>query len=429
MTPKANSSADSPADPPPENSQSSSKTTPETPAGTAALGSSSGRAVGTAVLALLGPFLALAVIVLLFAGLEVSFAYRQALQEAQQNDQQIDPWPAFATKFFTSDKATRRTKILTQNNFRTVGSQTTTVAVAALGMTVIIIAGGIDLSAGTAMALCATVLALVLRDSAFGLPTALGLGESTQTVVIPILAVLACMLTGVLVGLLNGLTISLLRVVPFIVTLGTMSIWLGVGKWLGNDQPVRPRLPGGDNPVPPWLSDLLVAPPRPEWMRIWTEWSGQPVGVGVLVVLAVLLAVVLHRTVYGRYVFALGSNEATARLCGLNVPLLKMTVYTLGGLFIGVGGVMHFSRVDLGDPSSGQGLELDIIAAVVIGGGSLSGGRGSILGTLLGALIVRFIRTSCTILGFPAAVQDILLGVIIIASVALDQFRQQRQAA
>ena len=147
-----------------------------------------------------------------------------------------------------------------------------------------------------------------------------------------------------------------------------------------------------------------------------------------MLLLAVVLALVLRYTIFGRYVFALGSNESTARLCGINVAWNKIAVYTLSGFFIGIAGLFQFSRLSVGNPTSGVGMELRIIAAVVIGGGSLSGGRGSVIGTLTGAAIMAVIASGCTQLGLSNPVQDIILGVIIIVAVTLDQIRQRRLA-
>ena len=147
-----------------------------------------------------------------------------------------------------------------------------------------------------------------------------------------------------------------------------------------------------------------------------------------MLAMALVLSLVLRYTMFGRHVFALGSNEQTARLCGLNVPALKVAVYTLSGLFIGLAGVYQFAKLKVGNPTSGLGLELKVIAAVVIGGASLSGGRGTVLGTLTGALLMQTIASGCTQLGLSNPVQDIILGVIIVAAVTVDQFRQSRAA-
>ena len=302
---------------------------------------------------------------------------------------------------------------LTGRNVRTIAVQTSTVAVAALGMTVIIIAGGIDLSAGTALALSATVLAYALREN-YGTAAALALGLGA----------------GCAAGLVNGILVSALRVVPFIVTLGTMTIWLGVAKIIAAETTVRP-LP---EQVPAWLPAMVATIPSPEWLldlRFGDRALRIPnfaTGVWVALLLAFALSCILRYTVFGRYVFALGSNEATARLCGVNVPLVKVAVYTLAGLFVGIAGMYQFARLSSGNPTSGVGMELRIIAAVVIGGGSLNGGQGSVLGTLTGAAIMAVIASGCTLLGVSNPIQDIIIGAIIIAAVTLDQLRQRRLA-
>ncbi len=287
-------------------------------------------------------------------------------------------------------------------NFRVVLVQAAPVAVAALGMTLIIISGGIDLSAGTASILCATVLASLLS------------AEYSVTT-----AVAVTLLAGATCGLTNGLLIGLLRIPPFIVTLGTMTIFLGIAK----------RLAGGSTVfvdrkfIPEWLSNLSSTMP-PDWS------GGMPriaSGVWLAVGIAILVAVVLRYAVFGRHLFAIGSNELTARLCGVNILQTKVLVYVLGGLLIGIAGVYSFSLVKMANPVEGIGRELKFIAAVVIGGGSLSGGRGSVLGTLAGAAIMGVIASGCSQLEIQNSTQDIMIGVIIIAAVTLDQFRTRRQ--
>ena len=143
----------------------------------------------------------------------------------------------------------------------------------------------------------------------------------------------------------------------------------------------------------------------------------------VAVILAVLVAVVLRRTVFGRHVFALGSNETAARACGIHTSRLKVWIYSLGGLLFGLAGVMQMSRLRQGDPTVTVGVELDIIAAVVIGGGSLAGGEGSILGSMVGALIMAFLRNGCQQMGWPNYIQEIIIGGIIVLAVAADRRR------
>ena len=291
-------------------------------------------------------------------------------------------------------------RFLSLRNLQTMLISSAPVVVGALGMTVVIIAGGIDLSAGTAVALCATVMAWVLKQGG------------------PIeLALVCCVLTGCAAGCVNGAMISALRVAPFIVTLGTMTAYLGIAKLVAEETTVRPPLES----VPDWMNGLAMPAPDPAWLLVAP-------GVWMMLAMAAILSLVLRYTVFGRYVFALGSNEQTARLCGLNVPALKVAVYTLGGLFIGLAGVYQFAKLKVGNPTSGVGLELKVIAAVVIGGASLSGGRGTVLGTLTGALLMQTIASGCTQLGLSNPVQDIILGIIIVAAVTVDQIRQRRAA-
>ena len=282
-------------------------------------------------------------------------------------------------------------------NLRVVLAQTVIVAVCAIGMTLIIIGGGIDLSVGSAIALAGVVTALALRDS-FS----------------PAIAVGAGVLVGVCVGVVNGLAVTQLKVVPFIATLGMLGVARGVAKWIAGQQTV--------NVPETWVNDLLVTFPNPPWLLVAP-------GVWIAVVLAVVAAVVLRNTVFGRRVFALGSNEAAARACGIPTARLKVWIYALAGLLFGLAGVMQISRLRQGDPTVAAGLELDVIAAVVIGGGSLSGGEGSIFGSMVGALIMAFLRNGCQQVGWSNYVQEIIIGAIIVAAVALDRWRTSRAAA
>jgi ribose transport system permease protein len=291
-------------------------------------------------------------------------------------------------------------RFLSLRNLQAMLISSAPVVTAALGMTIVIIAGGIDLSAGTAVALCATVMAWVLKEGG------------------PIeLALVLCVLTGCAAGGVNGILVSTLKVAPFIVTLGTMTAYLGVAKLVADETTVRPPLES----VPNWMNGLAMPGPDPAWLLVAP-------GVWIMLLMAVVVSLVLRYTVFGRYVFALGSNEQTARLCGINVPALKVAVYTLAGLFIGLAGIYQFAKLKVGNPISGVGLELRVIAAVVIGGASLNGGRGTVLGTLTGALLMQTIMSGCTQLGLSNPVVDIILGVIIVAAVTVDQIRQRRAA-
>ncbi len=201
------------------------------------------------------------------------------------------------------------------------------------------------------------------------------------------LAVVMAIGCGMLCGLLDGLLVVVLRVVPFIATLGTMTIYLGLAKLVADETAVRP----GTVQVPIWLGELSAVRPDPSWLLVSK-------GVWLAFILAAIIAFVLKYTVFGRHVFAVGSNEATARLCGINVSVTKIVVYMIAGLLIGIGSICFFVRLNSGNPTSGTGLELKFIAAVVIGGGSLSGGRGTVLGTLAGTAIMGVIASGCTLL-------------------------------
>jgi ribose transport system permease protein len=296
---------------------------------------------------------------------------------------------------FSADSEVR-TYFLTGANFKIILTQTVIVAIGALGMTMIIVSGGIDLSVGSVVALCSVVGATALVKE---YP--------------PGVAILITVLTGGFVGLINGCAIAGLRMMPFIVTLGMMGIARGSAKWLSSSQTVNPP----ENPVNGIMG--LVNP---------QQLFPLPHGVWIAITLAVILSVVMRQTVFGRYIFAIGSNEATARLCGIRVQLRKVAIYSLAGLFFGLAGLMQLSRLTQGDPTVAIGLELDIIAAVVIGGASLSGGSGSILGSMIGALIMAVLRNGSNQMGWPTYMQEIIIGIVIILAVGLDKLRQSRAA-
>ena len=291
--------------------------------------------------------------------------------------------------------AETREFFLTYNNFKIIFTQTVIVAIGALGMTLIIVSGGIDLSVGSSIALTSVAGAqLIQRGWA------------------PIPVLIAMVAVGALIGLLNGTAIAGLRMTPFIITLGTLGVARGSAKWMADNQTVNYE----SSPINGWMT---TADPFGHAL---------PAGVWVALGLAVLTAILLRKTVFGRHVFALGSNEATARLCGIATTRLKVAIYTLAGAFFGLAGLFQLSRLRQGDPTVAVGLELDIIASVIIGGASLSGGVGTILGSMIGALIMAVLRNGSQQMGWPTYFQEIIIGLVIIVAVFLDRLRQGRQA-
>lgn len=283
----------------------------------------------------------------------------------------------------------------TVSNMELLARQGTIVAMAALGMTYVIVSAGIDLSVGSVVAFVSVVIAALL-----------------QAHYSPVVALVGGIAAGVLAGLVNGLLITKLKVGPFIITLGTLLAVRGVAEGLAHEQKI-------DAPMN-WLDGMLaVLPPDKKWQIF-------PWGVWLMLVLALAVSLALKHTKFGRHVVAIGSNEQAARLCGVPVDRVKISVYALGGLFAGLAGLCQFSRLTIGDPTVATGLELDVIAAVVIGGASLSGGEGSILGSLLGGLIMATIQAGSTGMDLPNWVQKIVTGAIIVLAVALDRLRTRK---
>jgi ribose transport system permease protein len=287
-------------------------------------------------------------------------------------------------------------------NLKLILTQTVIVAIGALGMTMIIVSGGIDLSVGSVIALSSVFASWLV---AHGYPL-----EG---------AFLAAIATGALIGMVNGAIIARFSMTPFIVTLGMLGIARGLAKRVAENQTINPphETLGG--------VEFLMADPEPENPLSWYV----PPGVALAINLAIIMTIFMRRTVMGRYIFAIGSNEATARLCGIRTRLVKTSIYMLAGVFFGLAGVMQFSRIRQGDPSTAIGIELDIIAAVVIGGASLSGGTGSILGSMIGALTMSVLRSGSTQSDWPNYMQEIIIGVVIILAVGLDKWRQSRMKA
>jgi len=268
----------------------------------------------------------------------------------------------------------------------------------ALGVTFIIISGGIDLSVGTVMTLCSVMSAVVVKNWGLSVP----------------LGILAGILTGGFAGFVNGIMISKLKLPPFIATLGMLNVAKGLSLVITDLAPVYFPLETGFSNIA--MGSVLGA-----------IIPGFEIPNGVLIMFgaAALAGLILTKTVIGRYCFALGSNEEAARLSGVNIVFWKIAIYTLGGLFVGVAGVVIAARLNSAQPALGQGYELDAIAAAVIGGISMSGGEGTMVGTIIGAFIISTLTNGLRILSVPQEWQIVVTGLIIISAVYIDIIRRR----
>lgn len=291
-------------------------------------------------------------------------------------------------------------------NFAQVGNimsilQATSVnGVLAIAATLVIITGGIDLSVGTLMTFTAVIAGVVLTW--WGMPLPLG--------------VLGAIGAGAAVGLVSGTLVAKAKIPPFIATLGMMLVLKGLSLVISGTKPIYFNdTPGFDAIAQGSLIGRLI-PALPV-----------PNGVLILFLVAGATGWMLSRTVLGRYTFAIGSNEEAVRLSGVNVDGWKMAVYAVAGAICGVAGLLIASRLNSAQPALGQGYELEAIAAVVIGGTSLAGGRGTILGTLIGALIISVLTNGLRIMSVAPEWQTVVTGAIIIAAVYADQLRHRRK--
>jgi len=390
-------------------------------------------------LASLGPFLGLVAVVMLFA-------YATGDLGRLRRGDSADP-----------------VKFLSQGNIRNILNQSAIVGVVSVGMTLVIVGGGIDLSVGSLVALSAVTVALAV-DARFpatftakfvptGMPAwliailvfALFLGvhyratrrlEPPKTALWAIIWAAGCFalagkdawtaaLGGAFVGLifghLNGLLIGTTGVAPFIVTLGAMGALRGVTERLSGETKVNVADIGKLMTDSPWLFNLMSASDENAWLGIVTP------SVWVLGSVALVAGLLLNLTRLGRWILAVGANEEAARLSGVPTAAVKLWMYSLAGLLAGIAGVLQFARLSSGDPAAGQGYELDAVAAVVIGGGSLRGGEGSILGAILGTLLMGVLRNGCQLLQYPTSLQSIIIGCIIVAAVTLDEMRHRNR--
>jgi ribose transport system permease protein len=275
------------------------------------------------------------------------------------------------------------------NNILSVTKNFSAYAIAGIGVTMVIITGGIDLSIGSIFGFSGVIAAMGMVD--LGLP------------MIP--AVLLGIIAGTVLGLINGLLIVKLNLPPFIATLGMLSVVRSLCYILTEGYPVT----GIDSSFLFLGQGTILSVPTPVW---------------IMAVIAIIFSVFLHKTVTGRHIYALGGSEVATRISGINTDRLKILVYSLGGCLSGFAGIITASKLGIGQPTAGQGYELDAIAAVVIGGASLAGGAGTVTGTIIGAAIMGILRNALVLLSIKSHWQQFLIGLVIIIAVTLDQFRR-----
>ena len=284
---------------------------------------------------------------------------------------------------------------LTIENFMNVLRRSSVNGIIAIGMTSIIISAGIDLSVGSMLALSGMA----------GAYTMIAVGGSDPQGGAVVVGTVLGVVVGVLCGFLNGVLITKLKLQPFIVTLGTMSAFRGISYVMNNGQPYNV-------PSYKYLGEGIVL--------------GIPVSVVIFVIIIAMAGFLLRYSRLGRYTYAIGSNREAAFHAGVNVDRNLIYIYTFTGLLVGIAAMIATSRTVSAQPTAGIALELDIIAAVVIGGASLAGGRGTITGTIIGALLISVLRNGCTLLGISTHIQLIVIGMIIILAVAVDQLAQTK---
>jgi ribose transport system permease protein len=286
---------------------------------------------------------------------------------------------------------------LTADNLLNVANQIAVIALMAIGMTMVIIVGGIDLSVGSLVALAAVVTALSIRD--------LGGAEEASDAAM-VLSACAGMAACGLFGMFSGTMITRFGMPAFIVTLGVLWIASGLAGVLSQNQ------------------SIYQLPESFAWLGGEADLFGIPNAVVLMVLLYFLAHFMMTRTILGRYIYAVGGNAQAARYSGVPVRRVTIIVYTISGILAGLGGVMLASQLRSASPNYGRMYELSVIASVVVGGTSLSGGKGSVVGTLIGALIIGVIRNGMNLMGLESDVQSIVLGAVLLLAVLLDRLAQ-----
>ncbi len=282
-------------------------------------------------------------------------------------------------------------KFITAGNLAAIARQTAVITIMAMGMTMVMVSGGIDLSVGSIVGLSGVLGAIAMTEDGSVIP-----------------GILVCLLAGAECGLLNGAAITILKIPAFIVTLGAMGIYRGLALYISDGQAIA-GLPNSAG----YLAErnLLGFVPLP-----------------LLLVVAIALIVhfTLSSTRLGRYCYALGSNTEAARYAGIPVSRYQIIYYTILGALGGLAGAIETSRTVTGQPNGGEGYELNVIAAVVIGGGSLSGGQGTVVGTIIGSLIMGVLANGGNLLQISPFIQKIVIGAVIVLAVTFDEFQRRR---
>lgn len=284
-------------------------------------------------------------------------------------------------------------RFLTFDNLFSVFRSFSFVGIMAIGMCLVIIAGGIDLSVGSVFAFAGVISALAMTDWGMPVPVAFLIGA----------------VAGIVFGLLNGILITKLKLPPFIATLGTLSVARGLSYALSGGYPI-PNIPESFK----FIGIGYVGP--------------IPTPVILLVILGIIFSLLLNKTIIGRRIFAVGGNEEAARVSGINTHKIKIIVYTLSGLLAAIAGMATVARLGVGQSTAGIGYELDTIAAVIIGGASVSGGVGTVLGAILGAAIMGVLKNGLVLLNVSAYWQQTVIGTVIILAVTLDLMRNRKAA-
>lgn len=281
---------------------------------------------------------------------------------------------------------------LSINNLMGVSRSISITAIMAIGMTMVVITGGIDLSVGSVMGLSSLMTALMFQS---GFPA--------------YLAVSVGLLVGVVVGLINGILITKINLPPFIATLGTLSIGRGAIYMITKGFPITPKIPDGYSFIGQGYLGFI------------------PVPVILMIVLMIIFSIIMTRTRFGRHVYAIGGNETAARLSGVKTNLTKILVYLLSGIISAIAGIILFARLSSAEPASGFGAELEVIAAAAIGGASLAGGYGSIIGAIIGAGLIGVISNGIVLLNINTYAQQAITGVVILIAVSIDMWRSKRK--